>query len=77
MNSALYKIFSDSNELSSGRIGHFIGLITVVFYTGYDTYMNKRLDFALAGLLLGAGTTGFALTKNSENLANSNPEIKG
>lgn len=62
-------MFTADGDLSSGRIGHYIGLITVVLLTCYDTYINKRLDFALAGLLLGAGATGYAITKSGDNNA--------
>jgi len=66
MNDILTRMFTASGDLSSGRIGHYIGLITVVILTCYDTYINKRLDFALAGLLLGAGTVGYGITKSKE-----------
>lgn len=69
MNDVLKRIFTSTGDLSSGRIGHYIGLVTVVVYTGYDTYINKHLDFALAGLLLGAGTVGYGITKNGEGNA--------
>ena len=66
MNDVLTSMFTSSGDLSSGRIGHYVGLITVVILTCYDTYENKRLDFALAGLLLGAGTVGYGITKRKE-----------
>jgi len=68
MNDVFTRVFSASGDLSSGRIGHYVGLITVVICTIYDTYHNKRLDFALAGLLLGAGTIGYGITKNGDNI---------
>lgn len=68
MNSVLTRIFTATGDLSSGRIGYYIGLITVVIGTLYDTYMNKRLDFALAGLLLSAGTVGYGITKSKEGV---------
>jgi len=70
MNSVLVRMFTATGDLSSGRIGHYIGMVTVVLCTLYDTYQNKRLDFALAGLLLGAGTAGYGITKSKEGDTN-------
>lgn len=67
--SVLTRIFAASGDLSSGRIGHYVGLITVVVLTGYDTYVNKHLDIALAGMLLGAGTMGYAITKDGDKVS--------
>jgi len=66
LNDILSRMFKADGDLSSGRIGHYIGLVTVVVLTCYDTIENKRLDFALAGLLLGAGTVGYGITKSKE-----------
>lgn len=68
MNDVLTRMFTASGDLSSGRIGHYVGLITVVCLTCYDTFTNKRLDFALAGLLLGAGTLGYGITKSGDKV---------
>lgn len=70
MKDILLRMFTPNGDLSSGRIGHYVGLITVVILTCYDTYANGKLDFALAGLLLGAGTTGYAITKSKEGDTN-------
>lgn len=67
MKETLYNIFSTDGKLSSSRIGHFIGLISVIGLAGYDTFINKRLDFALAGLILSAGTGGYAIHRSSKD----------
>lgn len=60
------RIFSSTGDLSSGRIGHFIGLIAIITYTGWDTWMNKALNPILAGMILGSGTAGYAVTKSGD-----------
>lgn len=68
MNDILTRMFTSSGDLSSGRIGHYIGLIAVVIYTGYDTYVNKKLDPFLATSLLSAGTIGYGITKSGDKV---------
>ena len=65
MKEILYQIFSNNGTLSSSRVGHFIGLISVIIMTTFDTIINKRLDFALAGLILTASTGGYAIHRKT------------
>lgn len=65
MNEVIRDILT-KDGLSTGRIGFFLGLFTVVGLSCYDTYINKKLDLALAGLLLSAGTVGYGITKQGE-----------
>ncbi|MFA6608913.1 MAG: hypothetical protein WCT07_03325 [Candidatus Paceibacterota bacterium] len=66
LKNTMYEIFSPDGKLSSSRIGFFIALIAVIIFTGYDTWINKRLDIGLAGLILTAGTTGYGIHKTTE-----------
>lgn len=66
LNNAIYEIFSTDGKLSSSRVGFFIALIAVIIFTGYDTWINKRLDIGLAGLILTAGTTGYGIHRTTE-----------
>lgn len=66
MENVIYDIFSPNGKLSSSRIGFFIALIAVIAFTGFDTWVNKRLDIGLAGLILTAGTTGYGIHRTTE-----------
>ena len=68
MKDILLRMFTANGDLSSGRIGHYIGLVAVVLYTGYDTYVNKKLDPFLATSLLSAGTIGYGITKSGDKV---------
>lgn len=65
MKEVLLQIFASDGKLSSSRVGHFIGLFAVIAFTGYDTIANGRLDFALAGLIIGGGTGGYAIHRTT------------
>lgn len=66
MKNTIYEVFSPDGKLSSSRIGFFIALIAVILLTGYDTWVNNRLDIGLAGLILTAGTTGYGIHRTTE-----------
>jgi len=69
MNALFTRMFTASGDLSSGRIGFYVGLVTLVCLITYDTIINKKLDPFLAGILASAGTVGYGITKNGDNLA--------
>lgn len=78
MNDVLKRMFSSDGDISSGRVGNYIGLVSVVILTAYDTYVNGKLDPILAGILVSGGTISYGITKNKEGSStmNSNPPQK-
>ena len=64
VNGVLTRMFSANGDLSSGRIGHYVGLVTLVVLISYDTLHNGKLDPSNAVILGGLGTMGYAITKD-------------
>ena len=62
----IISMYSSAGAISSSRVQSSLTLITVLGCTVYDTYINKRLDFALAGLLLAASTGHYAISKSGD-----------
>lgn len=66
MKEIISSIFSSEGKLSFARVCSATTLITVLGCTIYDTIVNKKLDFALAGMLLASSTGHYAISKNGE-----------
>lgn len=66
VNGVLTRMFTASGDLSSGRIGHYVGLATLVVLISYDTFHNGKLDPSNAVILGGLGTMGYAITKDGD-----------
>lgn len=67
MKQFILDMLSTGTNTSYARTSSFITLIVILGCTIYDTYINKKLDFALAGLLLAGSTGHYAISKNGEN----------